>query len=79
MPYHVTVNLVTLYILRFCDDSFYVGITKDLKKRLAIHQRSKGNFVLFHKEFYPDYKSARIREKYYKKLNRARLIVEVTR
>jgi predicted GIY-YIG superfamily endonuclease len=87
MSYHVTVIVkpedacpatrkITLYVLKCADGSFYVGITKDLKKRLIVHKR-KMDFELFHKEFYPDYKSARIREKYYKKRDRIRLIKEI--
>lgn len=31
------------YILKCCDDSYYVGITEDLKSRLTDHNRGKGS------------------------------------
>jgi putative endonuclease len=32
-----------IYILECCDDSYYVGSTKDLKRRLSQHQDGKGS------------------------------------
>jgi len=32
-----------LYILKCCDDSFYTGITKDLERRLKMHQTGKAS------------------------------------
>lgn len=72
------ISKIIVYILKLNDGSFYVGITKNLEKRLSVHKRKRNDFELFHKEFYPDYRSARIREKYYKKRNRIRLIKEIS-
>lgn len=33
----------SLYILRCCDDSFYTGVTKDLERRLKMHQEGKAS------------------------------------
>jgi putative endonuclease len=51
----------------------YVGITNDLNRRLAEHSngtshsgRLLGPFRLLHTETFPDYPSARAREKYLK-------------
>ncbi len=63
--------MVTLYVLK--GSKFYIGITNDLERRLAEHRRKSskgsqviGEFKLFLTEEYPDYKSARIREKFLK-------------
>ncbi len=32
-----------MYILECCDNSYYVGSTKDLKRRLSQHQHGKGS------------------------------------
>ncbi len=32
-----------MYILECCDDSYYVGSTKDLKRRMSQHQDGKGS------------------------------------
>jgi putative endonuclease len=32
-----------MYILECCDHSYYVGSTKDLKRRLSQHQEGKGS------------------------------------
>jgi putative endonuclease len=51
----------------------YVGITNNLSRRLAEHKSGHtksaqviGQFKLLHTEEFPDYKSARKREKYLK-------------
>lgn len=58
------------YILSCCDNSYYVGITKDLNKRLILHNSGKGSKYLLTKlpvkliypEKYPDKSTARKRE-----------------
>jgi putative endonuclease len=65
--------MVYVYVLQGTTGKRYVGITKNLARRLMEH-RSKsskggqilGNFILLIKEEYPDYASAREREKYLK-------------
>jgi predicted GIY-YIG superfamily endonuclease len=65
---------VTLYVLRSLEQGRrYVGITKDLPRRLEEHRRrtSKGSqqlgsFELIHEEKFPSYVEARAREKFLK-------------
>jgi len=78
---------VTLYILKCNDDSFYVGITKDLYKRLDEHNMKLNGKYFLRKSLHPfrlvwtqDYNDnilAKRKEQYYKKLNRKRLIREL--
>jgi len=63
---------VTVYVLQG-KEKRYVGITNNLTRRLAEHRavhtkgaQIVGQFRLLHKEKYPDYKSARRREKFLK-------------
>lgn len=62
--------MITLYVLKGETGKRYVGITKDLHRRLREHrsQKSKGSQILGHffvlyTETFPDYKAARLREK----------------
>jgi putative endonuclease len=63
---------VTVYVLQG-KEKRYVGITNNLTRMLAEHRAGHtkgaqivGQFRLLHKEKYPDYKSARRREKFLK-------------
>ena len=65
--------MVTLYVLRGKTGKRYVGITNDLPRRINEHRlkKSKGgqildDFVVLHVEEFPDYKTARRREKFLK-------------
>jgi putative endonuclease len=65
--------LVILYVLKGETVKRYIGITNDLPRRLWEHRsrRTKGSqllgeFVVLHKEEFPDYGSARKREKFLK-------------
>jgi len=52
-----------VYILKMDkSESFYIGSTNDLKRRLGEHQ-DKGDFELIYYEAYKSIKMARIREK----------------
>jgi len=64
--------VITVYVLQG-KEKRYVGITNNLSRRLAEHRsgRTKGGqiikeFVVLHTEHYPDYVSARKREKFFK-------------
>jgi len=66
------IKMITVYVLQG-KEKHYVGITNNLARRLAEHRagRTKGaqiikEFVLLHTEQYPDYISAREREKFFK-------------
>ncbi len=71
MPWHT-------YILICRDKSYYVGITNDLERRLALHNFGKGSKYLLSKlpvalvysEEYPDKSTARTREIQLKKWSR---------
>ena len=66
-------HMIIVYVL-LGSSKRYVGITNNLEKRLAEHKsrRTKGgqiigdSFRVILKEQYPDYKTARIREKFLK-------------
>jgi putative endonuclease len=65
--------LVILYVLKGETGKRYIGITNDLPRRLREHgsRRTKGSqllgeFVVLHKEEFPDHASAREREKFLK-------------
>ena len=66
----------TVYIIRCNDNSLYIGITNNLKKRIESHQkgtgakytRGKGPFKLLHTENYPNRSQASQREFNLKKL-----------
>ena len=63
--------MTTLYVLRDPDSGMrYVGITNDLSRRLREHRKKQsvgsrrlGNAELVHTEEFPDYTTARKREK----------------
>ena len=65
--------MITVYVLKGETGKRYVGITKDLHRRLSEHRslRSKGSqvighFSVIHTEDFNDYKEARAREKFLK-------------
>ena len=66
----------SLYIIRCNDDSLYIGITRNLKKRIESHHkgtgakytRGRGPFELVYTESYPDRSRASRREYALKKL-----------
>ena len=68
-----------LYILLCKDDTFYTGITDDLKRRLAMHRAGKGAkytrgrspLILVYKEECQSHSDALKRECFVKKLKRA--------
>ena len=64
--------MITVYVLQG-KDKRYVGITNNLIRRLAEHKSGHtesaqiiGQFKLLHTEEFPDYNSARKREKFFK-------------
>ena len=65
-----------VYIIRCCDNSLYIGITCNLKKRIESHlkgsgakyTRGRGPFELVYTESYPDRSRASRREYALKKL-----------
>ena len=66
-------NLVTLYVLKGKKGKRYIGITNNLPRRINEHhlKNSKagqllGEFHVFHTEDFPDYGTARKREKFLK-------------
>ena len=69
-----------LYILRTSSNELYVGVTKDLEKRLDTHNGGKGaewirvhrNATLVYSESHPDLSSARKRELQLKKWSRSK-------
>ena len=62
--------MVNVYIIQSKHDSgYYIGITKDIEKRILSHNAGKVSstkkrrpFVLVYSEDYKDYKQARVRE-----------------
>ena len=66
--------MVTVYVIEsLVDKTWYTGIALDAKKRLYEHNHGKNRFTKGHApwktiytEIHPDWKSARIREKYLK-------------
>jgi putative endonuclease len=63
---------VVPYVLRG-QNKRYVGITNNLPRRIAEHQSGRtkagqiiGRFIVLHVEQFPDYRSARNREKFFK-------------
>jgi putative endonuclease len=64
--------MITVYVLQG-KLKRYIGITNNLERRLAEHRIEKstvsqiaGEFLLLHTEQFPDYNSARNREKFLK-------------
>ena len=68
------IQMYTVYILRSISKSFqYVGMTNDIERRLQEHNSGYSlvtkkylPFKLVYTEIFPDRKSARVREKYFK-------------
>ncbi len=65
--------MVTLYVLKGTHGKRYVGITNDLARRLCEHRSGNtrggqiiGEFEVLLTESYPDYQTARLRERYLK-------------
>jgi putative endonuclease len=65
--------LITLYVLKGEAGKRYVGITNDFSRRLKEHRSHKtkagqllDDFIVLYTERFPDYKSARIKEKFLK-------------
>ena len=65
--------MITLYVLKGKTGKRYIGITNNLPRRIQEHRsrKSKGSqllddFFVLHKETFPDYKSARRKEKFLK-------------
>ena len=65
--------MITVYVLKGETGKRYVGITKDLPRRLREHcaKKSKGSqvighFLVIHTESFTDHKAARVREKFLK-------------
>ena len=66
--------MVYVYVLRSLEQGTrYVGITSELGPRLRTHARGAskggqqlGRFELIHREEFPDYQAARVREKFLK-------------
>jgi putative endonuclease len=65
--------MITVYVIRDESNKRYVGITNNLSRRLREHRkkqsagsRALNEFSLIHKEVFPDYASARNREKFLK-------------
>jgi predicted GIY-YIG superfamily endonuclease len=66
--------MVTVYALRFDSGSIYVGMTKDLDRRLEEHGRRQspstrklaGDFEVIYQQRFTDYVQARRHEKYLK-------------
>ncbi len=62
--------MVTVYVLQsLSDNGYYIGITKEIKLRLAKHNKGgvhstkrRAPFKLVHTEEFSDYKTARERE-----------------
>ena len=65
--------MVTLYVLKGINGKRYVGITNDLSRRLKEHHAKSskagqllGDFVVLHTQEFPDYQTARKKEKFFK-------------
>jgi putative endonuclease len=66
-------SVVTLYVLMGTRGKRYIGITNNLSRRLREHRMKAtkggqllGDFVVLSTEQFPDYKTAREREKFLK-------------
>jgi len=66
--------MIYLYVIESCSHgSWYVGICADIPRRLNDHEVGRNRYTkgrrpwkLIHSEEFPDWATARIREKYYK-------------
>ncbi len=76
---------VLVYALRFADGAIYVGMTKDLSRRVSEHKRRQspstrelaGEFVVIYQQGFADYAQARVQEKYLKSGAGRRLLQSV--
>jgi putative endonuclease len=76
----------TVYMLRCADGTLYVGITNDLRRRVAMHEagkgakytRGRGPFHVVRREYYPEKGDALRRELAIKRLPRAAKLLLVT-
>jgi putative endonuclease len=66
-------TMYIIYTLKFITGRIYIGMTSDLKQRLADHKRghvkstkNRGKYEVIIIESCPDRKSARLKEKYWK-------------
>ena len=67
-------EVIWTYVLQFEDGTTYVGLTKDLKRRLEEHRRRQspstrrfsGAFRVIYQNAFPMYREARVHEKYLK-------------
>lgn len=74
-----------MYVLRCADDTLYCGMTNDVARRLAMHERGKGArytrgrapLVLVHKERCKDRGDALRREAAWKRLSRAQKLSQI--
>jgi putative endonuclease len=64
---------ITLYVLKGKSGKRYIGITNNLSRRLKEHRshKTKGgqlidDFIVVYTETFPDYQTARIKEKFLK-------------
>ncbi len=65
--------VITLYVLKGKNGKRYIGIMNDLHRRLREHRSGKskgghllGDLLIHHTEEFPDYNTAREREKFLK-------------
>lgn len=66
--------MITLYVIQSeVNGELYVGICKDLENRLGEHANGKNRYTkglrpwkLVRQKAYPDWSTARVKEKYYK-------------
>ena len=78
---------IFVYALRFVDGAIYVGLTKDLSRRLKEHarrqspstKRFEGDFELFYQESFPGYVEARAHEKFLKSGAGRKLLASVSK
>ena len=67
-------GLITIYALKFASGEVYVGMTKDLTRRMEEHRRRQspstrrfqGEFELIYQKHFTDYLQARRHEKFMK-------------
>ncbi len=66
--------MIKVYVLKsLVAEKYYVGMTENIQRRLKQHNNGKSKFtkgympwVFIYSEEFPDYKTARVREKYLK-------------
>ena len=80
-----TESPVTVYALRFETGPIYIGLTKDLPRRLEEHRRRQspslkrcqGDFTVIYQKSFPDYRTARSHETFLKSGAGRRLLTSV--